>query len=468
VERLLNIIYILFALYLLLGFSSCQKDNHPATTTGMGNLVEISLRTANVGRLPVESDPDYEIKSLRILAFNSATGRLNFNSGKMDLLSIPQPVTFQIMTGQYDFVFIANEHSVDNDLISASLDTWTSTKLTALDQETFYYNAFSAAKSLPATSVYKNVTITGNRELTYYDSNINAWINIDDVHNPLWNVEVERLAIRLDLELLIDESVAGDITGIQFANLPNQVPFFSNKMVDNSTIYYEGGYNETYPLSHISINDFTKTGPDNEGRFKYTLERVILPSSVFSVSTNADKAIAIEVHQLSAPENPLRQAIGLAIPADYTSPRNLYYKIIGSISEDAVSLSAVITPKPWTEENISGNTGEQKLNVDKLSVVISTGNATRIHFWSNQPKVIIDEKGYMELSGDTEFNVNDVLNSLAGDTAINLHYDSLSGIGYMDIEIKNGIDIASLNVGALRIYLNASGLRREIILNISN
>ncbi|WP_029902703.1 hypothetical protein [Prevotella sp. 10(H)] len=456
----------LFLLCLLLGLISCEKDDLSEFPNGKVEMVEISLRTTNIGHLSVDNDPDYEIKSLRILAFNSAIGKLYFNSGKIDLLSISQPITFEIMTGQYDFVFIANEHSVDNDLLSVLLDTWVSTKLTALDQQTFHYNAFSGEKSLPATSIYKNVKVTGNRELTYYDTNINAWVNIDDILNPLWNVEVERLAIRIDLELLIDESVAGDITGIQFANLPDQVPFFSNKMVDNSTIYYEGGYNETYPLSSISINDFAKTGPDNEGRYKYTLKRVILPSSVFSESTNADKAIAIDVHRSSAPESPLRQAIGQAMPADFTSPRNLYYKIIGSIIEDAVSLSAVITPKPWTEENISGNTGEQKLNVEKLSVEISACNTARIHFWSNQPKVVIVEKGYVELSGDTEFNVNDVLNNLAGDTATNLHYDKISGIGYMDIKIRNDVDLANLNVDALRIYLNASGLSREIILNI--
>jgi len=427
-------------------------------------MVEIALKTSNIGRLPAGSDPDYEIKSLRILAFNLHTGRLSFNSGKIDLLSITQPITFEIMTGQYNFIFIANEHSVDNNLLSASLDTWTSTKFTALDQETFHYNAFSPVKSLPATSVYKNVTITGNRELTYYDPGTNALVNIDNVNNPLWNVEVERLAIRLDLELLIEESVDSDITGIKFANLPDKVPFLSHKILDNSIIYYESGYNETYPLSHISINDFTKTGPDTEGRYKYTLERVILPASVFAESDNAAKAILIEVHRSSDPESPLRQPIGQAVPADYTSPRNVYYKIVGSIGQDATELSTIITPIPWTEENISGNESEKKLNVEKLSTVISAGNITRIYFWSDQPTVVIDEKGYRGLSGDTEFNVNDVFNNLAGDTAPNLHYDTLSGVGHIDIEMRDDADITGLV--AVRIYLNASGLRREIILNI--
>jgi len=427
-------------------------------------MVEIALKTANIGGMPADSDPDFEINSVRILAFHSSTGRLTFNSGKIDLFTITQPITFEIMTGQYNFVFIANEHSVDNDLLSASLDAWTSTKLTAVDQEMFHYNAFSAAKSFPATSVYKNVTITGNRELTYFDPVRNTQVNIDNVYNPLWKVEVERLAIRIDLDLLIEESIDSDVTGIKFANLPDKAPFFSKKMLDNSTIYYESGYIETYPLTHISIDDFTKTGPDDEGRYKYTLKRIILPSSVFAESDNADKGIAIEVHRSSAPESPLRQPIGQNIPADYTSPRNLFYKIVGSISEGATELSTIITPEPWTEENVSGNATNKKLNVEKLSTVIPVGSITRIYFWSNQPTVIVDEVGYVGLSQNTSCNVNDIFSNLAGDTAPNLHYNVQSGVGYMDIQIRDDADISALD--AVRIYLNASGLRREIILNI--
>jgi len=468
VEGVLNLSRLL-ALFLLPALLSCVKEDNPAVCPE-GEPVEISLTAANSARLPTGNDLDFEIKSLRVFAFHALTGRLAYNSGMIDMFDHSGPFTFGIMTGRYDFVFITNEHAAADGQLSTSLDGWTSAnQLNDLDPETFPFNAFSNEKSLPATSVYKSVDITGNRELSYYDPATQATVNVNPVHNPLWMVEVERLAVRIDLRLQIDESMDPDITGIQFANLPGKVPFFERKMLDNSPIHNEGGYAVTYPLSYIPIERFTKTGPDNNGRYQYTLERIILPSSVFAESTNAAKAITIEVHRASEPQKPLRKAIGQAIPDDYTSPRNLYYQITGNIRIDGpgeVSLFAIVIPEEWTEENISGNAGgEQKLNIEKISAAIPAGETIRIHFWSDQPQVTVDPTGYTGRTGDTEFHVDDFFDSLTGDAAQNLHYDPQTGIGYIDIRLVG--QTVSAPVNTLRIYLNASGLRREITLQIS-
>lgn len=445
-----------FAVILSLGICSCESNRLRTDQEETGEWVEISLMMASKGSPDSEIDPDYEIGSVRVLAFHAVTGQLKFNSGKIDLSTTPPPLTLEVLTGQYDFVFIANEHSVADDLLTARLDGWlagSNKVLKGLDQEAFHYNAFSTDKHLPATSIYRDVTIQS-----------------DDIGNPLWEVEVERLAVRLDIQLLVDAKWLDDITGIRFANLPDRVPFFPNKLSNNSVNYYEGGYPETYPLSHIPIDEFTMTGPDEDGRYTYSLERIILPASVFPDIANEAKAIAIEVHTSSAPQQPLRRALGQAVPADYTSSRNLYYKIEGNITEEAekpVRLLFIVTTDEWTIENIQDNVGGgvKKLNVDKISIPVSGLEVTRVHFWSDQPYVIVAETGYTGVSGPTTFSVNDYFSDLAGPAASNLHYNPLTGVGCIDIRAKEGVNLPS---DKLRIYLDAGGLRREVVLSIDN
>lgn len=453
---------------------SCEKNDNADIIDipeGEEKVVGVSLMSANIEKRADSDDPDFEIECIRILAFHSVTGGLRYNSGKIDLNSSPLPFRFEIMTGKYDFVFIANESSVSGNALTLSLDQWTPQSgkvITMLDDETFHYDAFNRNKSLPATSIYQNVTVLGDNDLIYYDTKTNAWIQTGNQINPLWDVEVERLAVRLDIDLIVDEALTDKMTEIRFANLPDKVAFFESKIADNSTICYESGYPQTYSQSSISINDFTKSGPDSEGMYTYHYDRIILPASVFAETDNESKGVTVEVHVSSEPDKPYKGIIGKEIPADYTSPRNIYYKIAGTLMPGSSEYNNFfnLIAAEWSGQTLSGNTGKQRLNVDRIRANISADETTRIHFWSDQQYVMVDETGYTGSSGTTEYNINDLLNGLTGNAAVNLYYNYTSGWGYLDIIVNDNIDLSALGFDKLRIYLNADGLRREIILNI--
>lgn len=457
-------LYIAVAFILLQVLYSCENKDAFVQYEDTDGIVELSLHAMTQQGEIDETDPDYEIKSLRILAFQLGTKRLKFNSGKLNVISGSSPVTFQILTGTYDFVFIANEHSAENDALTQHLDQWTGDDktLSMLDEETFPYNAFSANKNIPATSVYKNVSITGNRELTYPDPVGGTTITVGGSNN-VWEVVVTRLAIRIDLDLLAASDIADKITEIRFANLPDKVPFFETSITRNSTIYYENGYDITYPLSNIPISDFTKSGPNEEGKFTYTINRLILPASVFSEKENADKSIAIHVLTTGTQDNYIG-VFGRAMPTDYTSPRNTYYQITGILQNNFQFLD--IVPLPWDDIHVSGNTGEKKLNVERLSVNLSVNQSVRIHFWSDQPSVTVDKTGYYDAYNGNEFETGSLLKKLVGDDTSNLHYNAASGSSYIDLQLNDGVTVSTLTSTILCIYLNASGLRREIKLFI--
>lgn len=459
-----------FSMILLLFISviyifSCQNDNIiPIIPEEQGEPVDIHILAKGMLNSLNTVDHDDEIKSVRILAFHSGTGFLKFNSGKLDLNMNDLPLRIQIMTGTYDFVFIANEHSVTDNSLTSRLDQWqalTQKKLQHVDDEFFLFRAFDTSKEIPATSLYRNVRIIGNDELNYYDTETNLWITING-NNQVWEVNVERSGIRIDLNIMVDKTLSEDIKGIRFANVPDKVPFFEYKTIDNSQIYNESGYGITYPLCYISIDEFTKKDIDNDNMSEFKLERIILPSSVFAQHTNSEKGIVIEINLESAPDKPLKAIIGCDIPDDYTSPRNIHYKITGKVEKSVILLD--VLPEEWTLENISGNSGNKKLNVERLSVSVNQLQTTRIHFWSNQPQVIIDDVCYGGYSGSSEFSLSDFFIDLSGTGANNMHYNSSSGSGYLDIAIKDIPNILNTIPDVLRINLNASGLKREIIL----
>lgn len=117
----------------------------------------------------------------------------------------------------------------------------------------------------------------------------------------------------------------------------------------------------------------------------------------------------------------------------------------------------------WTVQAVQGDIGKRQLNTSTAKVSITGVTSSRIYFWSDQKSIKIEDKGYIGLTGSTSFNVNDYFDDLAGGFNTSMfHYNPQTGEGYMDIAT---LSVNEADNDVRRIYLNAGGLRREIIVN---
>lgn len=117
----------------------------------------------------------------------------------------------------------------------------------------------------------------------------------------------------------------------------------------------------------------------------------------------------------------------------------------------------------WTVQTVQGDMGKRQLNTSTAKVSITGVTSSRIYFWTDQKSVKIEDKGFIGTTGNTSFNVNDYFDDLAGgfDTSM-FHYNPQTGEGYMDIAT---LSVNETDNDVRRIYLNAGGLRREIIVD---
>lgn len=120
----------------------------------------------------------------------------------------------------------------------------------------------------------------------------------------------------------------------------------------------------------------------------------------------------------------------------------------------------------WSVQAVPGDMNKRQLNTSVAKVTITGITSSRIYFWSDQPTVKVEETGYTGASGTIPFSVNHFFDDLAvtgaATTTSMFQYDPQSGEGYMDIATISAKELSS---DVRRIYLNAGGLRREIIVN---
>ncbi|WP_085535085.1 FimB/Mfa2 family fimbrial subunit [Massilibacteroides vaginae] len=122
----------------------------------------------------------------------------------------------------------------------------------------------------------------------------------------------------------------------------------------------------------------------------------------------------------------------------------------------------------WSTQVISENVLKRQLHLSATEAEISDVSASRIYFWSDQKEVKVEKQGYIGYSNTSPFNVNDFFDDLAGSPlTTNFQFNPVSGHGHMDIST---ISTQKTTNDIRKIYLNAGGLKREIIVktNISD
>lgn len=126
----------------------------------------------------------------------------------------------------------------------------------------------------------------------------------------------------------------------------------------------------------------------------------------------------------------------------------------------SVSMDMMIAD--WELQTVPGDILKRQLNISAAKVTITGMTSSRIYFWSDQPIVKVEEQGYIGATETTPFVVNQYFDDLAGDTNTSMfHYNPQTREGYMDIATIS----TSVQSDTRRIYLNAGGLRREIIID---
>lgn len=140
----------------------------------------------------------------------------------------------------------------------------------------------------------------------------------------------------------------------------------------------------------------------------------------------------------------------------------------------------IVAPTPWNNTEVKADIKNRILNVTRIEANVYPGAATRIYFWSNQPKdsVYVRKEGNIDAAKyptGAPYTVNTLFLKLSGATAANLHYPGFDGItttsgeGYIDVLMRNNTTVPYSPILAdgdkRHIWLNASGLTRNILLN---
>ncbi len=280
------------------------------------------------------SDPDEIVSEFRVMAFGSADGLLCLNEYFDFTANFSNPIELQFFTGTYDIVFIANEKS-DNSLhllLDAMDDTSTLTQLSGL---AFSSTAFDAARNIPMASVYWDIEIDVLQGLS--EDGGTTFIAADTL-TP-WEVEIERLGVRLDIMLRTSwATMASDYRSLGLDRVPDRV-YILEKNKNGSAIYNSGSYQAATSIA-LSAGDtgYTSAMILNSAAeaYEWKKTRVILPSSTFAAGTDKDYGVKMTVNYSTY--DPQTSVLGPVVnTADnvdhgYNLPRNHYIALTGSLS----------------------------------------------------------------------------------------------------------------------------------------
>ncbi len=454
--------HISFLLLSALLLAGCVKDPYQA---GYGNgeqqTVNITIATPTAGTI-IYDDGDYDITTLRVLGYNTSDGTLAFNeqvafteTGTGE--NIKREAEIRVPTGEFTFVFLANEDSDPAFALTVADDDQVA-ELADLQALSISHTAFDSGKDIPMLSVYDNVEVLGENSLKVAGTDVTG----------VWEIGIVRLAVRLDVTFSLDAKQAAEWDQkFTVSGIPSSMYLFPQK--DNSGV---ARVDKTYAAGLGTAGYPTLPGTyfaESDGTYTVTYPRIILPESWFTDRTNADKATAIEVDLQR--DSPFSGPIGMQIlegdsPLDYTLPRNHYFKLNASIKDDQAVLDVQLEVKDWDVALLDPMNG-YRLNVSAIKATVNEHNMARIYFWADKKEVFIEE---LDADGTP---VENLFYGISGSDLKNFHYtyDNATGLGSGWFDLIADRDLAGVTAGTERdykIYLNADGtLAREITVRLT-
>lgn len=360
-NRNIKALPILFLLGMAL-FSCTKEGSYPAAGEGEPATIVLSTFGTRAQFDGTEEEPDDAFSSLRVMIFRKGA-TLAYN----EVVDLTQgnPFTIEMTTGDYDFVFIANEDSdtetrPGGKTLTQILNDYTGRSIHDIYGEYFSSSAFRNDYTIPMTRVIKNVRVHANGTVTVGG-------NASAEPSP-WEVAVERAAIRIDLILKATEQrTAENFSAFQLTNVPEKVYFFGEDR-NGSTLYnvtgsgsFEGD-NPVLPYRSIAGNDgdeyridqgaeiFTESDqpiefvedPTTPGTY-YWYKRIILPSSMFADASDEDLGIRM-TSVVSG--RPLSAVLGTDL-LGYTADRNQHYRLEGTLKAAEPIEFTVVEVTPW-------------------------------------------------------------------------------------------------------------------------
>lgn len=305
-----NFLYRLrtFAIFLglLLGVS-CTHESLLSDEEGQ----EATTVKFNVSPLSGTSGADTEIKTLRIIAFDTRNGACVYNG------TVSQtPATITILSGSRDFYFIANE--------PASLSTGLNTIKT--------YDALKAV-TIPTRKLSDGTAFVA------FGSLMNQRIHPGQSNSISASESLKRLALKVNLRL--NSQNQSTPTQVVFRNLPDAVPLFDETLYEPAT-----GASTTK-----EVTTFTDETPGTGLTWVKTASDIVLPSYLFTPKDDADKAVGIEVtlDNGKTVKGSLCRTNVVDNSKDYTLPRNTVFSLACNVK--AGNLEIITTVANWDEKN---------------------------------------------------------------------------------------------------------------------
>jgi len=440
-----NRLSLLLALSALILLASCKVEEEKEQLYSK-DPVDLTIGT----RASVNPTlPDSRVDRLRVLAFDAAGQCQSNELYDFKNTSLTSPFIHTMRPGLYTFVFIANEPAANTGTLSAIKIR------SALNAVTFAASAFDREVEIPMLKEYTGVEVLSTQK-----------VKVGGIEYSTWTISLERLAVRVDLVLKSVVDWDGTFTGVKFENLPDYVPLFGNYA--EATHSTQSAYTllDTASDDTDGIRDLTtaeiaaQVAKESDFTTKYAwtkkIERIILPSCLFSPITNDTRALKFTI--LLGNHTP-STLIGHNKPSNYTLQPNTNYLGELDIERPEADLALELQAVNWDDVIINGNSYRQ-LNVSHIETLANNWAVTRVYFWSDQREVTVEKEGYVG-NTMTPFTVDTFFDDIAESGSANTVYNPTTGQGYIDLHAIH----TTPGSYTRRIMLNAGGLKREITVN---
>ncbi len=352
----------------LLGAGCAHEEMIMGGEQGVPVEIRIDTRSGGEGTHPGSVD-DRKVASLRVLIYDRH-GVLKWNfSSPVDLsvaslssgaAAAEQLNELSILTGTYDFVFVANEGDLADKLAALAPGSSMST----LRAMSFDEAAFNEQDLIPMVSLYTGVQVIADKSVKYPDP-FNGGAEktqLTDGGDPeAWNVLLERAGIRLRLAITLTESqyAAWSDKKIWIDSIPAGA--FLLPGIANSAAPWEE--DRPYAAAVAAGAPGTITGPA-DGKYTVTYDRIILPEVLFSPAGDPGKALELS---MTLGDKPKRGKIWVGTAYTdgwgYTLPRNTFLEMTVSIEDDGIVFSG-ITVIDWG--------GKHTYNLTDRGIVLPT------------------------------------------------------------------------------------------------
>lgn len=277
----------------------------------------------------------------------------------------------------------------------------------------------------------------GNRTFRWAGSHIGNGTTVS-----MLLLALERLGVRVDVELKAVDNLNGAFKGVIFSNIPNLVPL---------TAGYDGPAIERNVVRKFTLTDngnyFADGTPTVEWGWDKKVNRIILPASEPVSVNDEDEAVIFTVDMVDNYSPSCELKIN-SNPVNYSLPKNTKLDLTGYIQDP---LQVNIIASEWEDVDEDWDiAGIKVLNLSTLETSITDFNGARISFTSNMPIVKVLPELYVGATGTATDETEKIFNDLVlkqNDTRDNgttityatsrflYTYDKASqtGTGYMDI-----------------------------------